>query len=378
MRTLLGLSFFMLLFSAINISLNLYAVGWVLRYFPTLPVTPKTARLAGLLLALLLPFCMWFLRHNQRFENVVTANILYIWMGSVLVFCTAAFITDIAKFLFSLARTGLDARPVLGPLGLGLAAFLIILSIYTAAQPPVLKELEITLPNLTPQQDGFKIAVLSDVHLSTLIGEKRLKSLIEQVSAQKPDAIFLLGDMRDHGYRNAATLKDTCAALAVPPGRKLGVLGNHEYYNGLDQALYTYRACGFRLLRNEITTLDNGIQIAGMDDTKTAGITKEEVTALLKKLNPAKPSIYLQHQPLLADAAAEAGAGLMLSGHTHGGQLWPFKWMVRMTTPYVAGLYKVGNMQIYVTTGIFYWGPPMRLFARHELPIITLRSPRNY
>lgn len=375
MRTLLGLSFFMLLFTAINIGLNAYAVGWLLRYFPSLPLTARTTRLIALLLAFLSPFGMWFLRHNQRLETPLTAGMLYIWMGSLLIFCTSAFLTDIARLAFSFIRKGVDTRPFFGPAGLTLAAVLIALSIYTAARPPLVRIIEVPLPNLPQKLDGFKIAVFSDVHLSTLIGEDRLKNLITLAAGQKPDAVFLLGDMRDHGYTRAASLEEICAALPVPPERRLGVLGNHEYYNGMEQALFTYRACGFRLLRNEIVTLDNGIQVAGMDDVKTSHITKGEVFALLKKLDPAKPSVYLQHQPMLVGAAAEAGAGLMLSGHTHAGQIWPFKWMVRTTTPYIHGLYKAGGMMLYVTSGNFYWGPPMRLFARHELPIIVLRSP---
>jgi len=365
----------MLLFTAINIGLNVYAVGWLMRYFPSLPLSVRTARMMGLLLALMVPFGMWFLRHNPRFETPLTANILFIWMGSLLVFCTSAFLTDTARLAFSLVRKGADTRPFFGPAGLALAAALIAISIYTAAQPPVVRQIEIPLPNLPQKLDGFRIAVFSDVHLNTLIGEDRLKSLIALAAEQKPDAVFLLGDMRDRGYHAGASLRETCDSLPVPPERRIGVLGNHEYYNGMEQALFTYRACGFRLLRNEIVTLDNGIQIAGMDDVKTSHITGEEVLSLLKKLDPAKPSIYLQHQPMLVGAAAEAGAGLMLSGHTHAGQIWPFKWMVRTTTPYIHGLYQVGGMRLYVTSGNFYWGPPMRLFARHELPIITLRSP---
>ncbi|MBI5622401.1 MAG: hypothetical protein HY924_01345 [Elusimicrobia bacterium] len=118
-----------------------------------------------------------------------------------------------------------------------------------------------------------------------------------------------------------------------------------------------------------------GLQVAGIDDIMAARLTREEVAGVISKLDPAKPSILLSHQPRLVDLAAEKGVGLMLSGHTHQGQIFPFGLVVRLSYRYFYGLYRRGAMSLYVTSGAGHWGPPMRFLTRSEIAVIVLRAP---
>jgi len=157
---------------------------------------------------------------------------------------------------------------------------------------------------------------------------------------------------------------------------KLAVLGNHEFYHGMEASLECFRRLGARVIRNEIVELPGGLQVAGVDDIRTVHLAREEVSSLLSKLDPNKPSIFLSHQPLMFDAAAQHGVGLMLSGHTHRGQIFPFGLFVKIFYRYLYGLYRQGDSVLYVTSGAGQWGPPMRLFAPPEIVRIVLRSPR--
>ena len=199
------------------------------------------------------------------------------------------------------------------------------------------------------------------------------QEIVRQVNALEPDLVVMTGDFLDPGYRDDAAAAELGKALRAKDG-KLAVLGNHEFYHGLEASADFFRAVGARLLRNEIVELPGGLQVAGVDDIRTTRLTRQDLLGLLSKLDPKKPSILLSHQPLLLDAAAERGVGLMLSGHTHRGQIFPFEFFVRMFYRHVYGLYRQGETSLYVTSGAGHWGPPMRLFAPPEIVHITLRS----
>ena len=130
---------------------------------------------------------------------------------------------------------------------------------------------------------------------------------------------------------------------------------------------------GARLLRDEVAVLPCGLQVAAVDDVRTARLSEADIAAVLARLDKAKPSLFLSHQPLYFEAAARAGVTLMLSGHTHQGQIFPFNLIVRLVYRYFYGLYRIGDSRLYVTSGTGQWGPPMRLFTRTEIVRFTLR-----
>ena len=200
-----------------------------------------------------------------------------------------------------------------------------------------------------------------------------IASIAERVAALKPDLIVLTGDIADSGMGGEARVG---AGLKAPQG-VFAVMGNHEFYHGLEDSARILQGMGARVLRNEDADLPCGIQLVGVDDIRTARVSRQEVSELFSRLDPGKPSIFLSHQPLDFDLAAKAGVGLMLSGHTHQGQIWPFGLIVRLFYPRFHGLYEENKSWLYVTSGTGQWGPPMRLFTRAEIVRIQLRAPKN-
>jgi predicted MPP superfamily phosphohydrolase len=157
------------------------------------------------------------------------------------------------------------------------------------------------------------------------------------------------------------------------------VTGNHEYYAGVDRAVAIMKAANIKVLRNEILALPGGLQILGIDDltgSRRMGQGTPDFDRLVSSLDHQKPSILLYHQPIMFEKIASCGIGLQLSGHTHGGQLFPVIYISKMIYPRTPGLHKIGDIYLYVSWGIGTWGPPMRFKAPPELVFIRLRCPK--
>ena len=216
----------------------------------------------------------------------------------------------------------------------------------------------------------MKLALLADTHLGMGVSLSRFDKVMQQIEAEKPDGLLVLGDIFEYGPHReqyAARLKQ----VSTPLG-SVGVLGNHEYYVGYQNSKQFYQDADVTLLENAVAVLPNGVQVAGLKDIRTAGVSARDVENLLSKLNPDKPIILLSHTPLYAEQAAAHGADLMLSGHTHNGQLWPFNYLVKLQFPRVYGMHDVNGMPFYITSGVFYWGIPLRFGAPAEIVILEV------
>ena len=243
-----------------------------------------------------------------------------------------------------------------------------ILAFWGGFSAPKLKKIALQIPG-APK---MKLALLADTHLGMGVSFKRFDDVMHRIEAENPDGLLILGDIFEYGPNRdkyAARLAQTKTPLG-----SYGVLGNHEYYVGYGDSKQFYEDAGITLLENESAVLPNGAQVAGLKDIKTAGVSAEQVMRLLDGLDKDKPTILLSHTPLLAEVAATHGADLMLSGHTHNGQLWPFNYLVRTQFPRVYGMYDVGNMKFYITSGVFYWGIPLRFLAPAELVILEVNA----
>jgi len=155
------------------------------------------------------------------------------------------------------------------------------------------------------------------------------------------------------------------------------VTGNHEYYSGVDEWIAELGRIGVRVLRNERVALADGLDLAGVDDHSARRMRDDHGPDLPRALagrDPARAVVLLAHQPRAVEEASRHGVDLQLSGHTHGGQIWPWMYMVRLQQPYVAGLFKHGETHLYVSSGTGYWGPPMRLGTTPEITRITLKA----
>ena len=223
-----------------------------------------------------------------------------------------------------------------------------------------------------PGAPRMKLALLSDTHLGMGVSLKRFDKVLARIEAEKPDALLVLGDIFEYGP-NRDAYAARLAQVKTPLG-SYGVLGNHEYYVGYGDSKEFFDKSNVTLLENAAVLLPNEVQVAGLKDIKTAHVTAQEVTSVLERLDPQKTTILLSHTPALAETAAAHGADLMLSGHTHNGQLWPFTYLVKLSFPRVYGLFDVEGMKFYITSGVFYWGIPLRFLAPAEIAIIEVNA----
>ena len=254
---------------------------------------------------------------------------------------------------------------------------------YLANSTPVVRRVPVTLSGLDPALDGLRIVSFSDGHLSATYGGRRFERLVELVNAQRPDVVAIVGDLVDG---DVPELREEVAPLAdlVSEQGVFFVTGNHEYFVDTRAWLRHLPTLGVDVLRNERIPIRRGsasFDLAGIDDRTAArsGIPGHgaDLDAALDGRDDGIPVVLLAHQPYMVGQAQAAGVGLQISGHTHGGQLWPFDYAVRLDQPAVEGLSRHGDTQLYVTSGAGYWGPPMRIGARPEVTVVELRSPRS-
>ena len=297
-----------------------------------------------------------------------------VWMGFViLLFCSLAVVDVVTLF-------GLVLKPWVMPMRTVAVVAALVLAVVAwigGLVRPRTVELEVEMPNLPAAADGLVIAHLSDLHLGSLIGERRLRSVIEQIDAMQPDLVAITGDLVDGDADTVETLVPTLKTLNAPLG-VYAILGNHEIYAGADRCRSLMRDSGFIVLDSAAVEVTPGVWIAGVPDSGRGPGTDGFDGALesaLAGVGEGAAVIYLQHAPGNEAAVATAGVGLMLDGHTHGAQIWPAHYLVRRIYPHMAGVRTVGDMTQVVSRGAGRWGPPMRLFAPSEIYRITLRSP---
>ncbi len=252
---------------------------------------------------------------------------------------------------------------------------------YFANAAPVVERVPITLRGLDPALDGFRIVTFSDGHVSPTYGRRRFERLVDIVNAQRPDVVAIVGDLVDGSVEE---MREDIAPLAdlVSDQGVYFVTGNHEYFVDTRSWLRHLPTLGVQVLRNERVGLTRGgsaFDLAGIDDRTAAssGVPGHgaDLDAALDGRDDGTPVVLLAHQPVMIEQAAAAGVDLQLSGHTHGGQLWPFDYAIRLDQPAVEGLSRHGDTQLYVTRGVGYWGPPVRVGARPEVTVVELRSP---
>jgi predicted MPP superfamily phosphohydrolase len=236
--------------------------------------------------------------------------------------------------------------------------------------------LEIPLRGLPSELDGFSIVQISDVHYGMLTRNRELSSLVERVNNLQPDIVVITGDLVDESVSHMEKMKVPLSRLKSRHGI-LAITGNHEYYAGVGRAVAIMKGVNIRVLRNAVQVLPGGLQILGIDDPtgyRRMGEAEPDFDRLVSGLDHEKPSILLYHQPILFAKAASLGIGLQLSGHTHGGQLFPIRYLSKMIYPLTPGLHQSGDSYLYVSWGAGTWGPPMRLKAFPELVHIRLRA----
>jgi len=263
--------------------------------------------------------------------------------------------------------------PALRGWALVVAAALSVIAMVQGLRPPVVRSYEVRLAGLPAELDGTVIVGVSDLHLGTLIGERWLAARVAQVQALRPDIVVLLGDLVEgHGSDEGSLLADF-RRINAPLG-VWAVAGNHESYGRRGGSAGLLEEMGFDVLHDRWAEVRPGLVIAGVDDLTSRRRSGQGGDPVGKALagRPPGATILLSHTPWQAEAAAASGVGLMLSGHTHGGQMWPFDYLVRRVYPLLAGRYEVNGMPVIVCRGTGTWGPRMRLWRPAEILRVRL------
>jgi len=263
-------------------------------------------------------------------------------------------------------------RIVLGILAAmaGAAAYGLVM----ALRVPRPTRVEITVHDLPRHLDGLTIAQISDLHIGPVHTASRMRRVARAVEAADADLIVLTGDQADGVLHEFELGVSPLAELRAPLG-VLAIHGNHDHYTGAARVAETLARVGIATLVNTWQEVAPGLVVAGLDDPIFVGGdgSADDLDATLRGLPDDATIILLAHQPNIFPLAARRGVSLVLSGHTHGGQMWPWGWIVRRFYPYIAGHYHHERSHLYVSRGLGTWGPPLRLGASPELPLFVLR-----
>jgi predicted MPP superfamily phosphohydrolase len=245
----------------------------------------------------------------------------------------------------------------------------------SALGAPRVVPVRVALRRLGAGLDGLRIAVVADIHLGPTLGRRHTERIVRLINEQEPDLVAIVGDLVDG---TVAELGDDAAPLADLVSRhgSFFVTGNHEYYSGFGPWVAELERLGVQPLRNERVEIGAGsavLDLAGVNDpTGEQEGDAPDYDRALGGRDPQRPVVLLAHQPVQVHEAARHGVDLQLSGHTHGGQIYPFDYLIRLQQPVISGLGRFGDTQLYVTNGAGFWGPPVRVGAPPEITMIEL------
>jgi predicted MPP superfamily phosphohydrolase len=374
---------------------KLFLIGGMLHVYVGLRIPPALLERAAwiwppAILYLIVSFlliCAAFMR--QRGVSGHLADLLawtgFLAMGIFSFLLVGTFLRDIALLIAWLFNGMTAVAPLWMERSaiwvLAMTAIASLISIYNARRRASTKEITIVAPNLPEAFNGYTIAQISDIHVGPTIKRDYVQSVVAAVNRLHADIIVVTGDVIDGEVQSLRPHTQPLADLSAPDGVYL-VTGNHEYYSGAHDWIREFQRLGLNVLLNQHTVIRRGacaMTVAGVTDYSAGAFDPEHRSDPMLAIADAPDTSFkllLAHQPRSAHAAARAGFHLQLSGHTHGGQFLPWNFFVRLQQPFVAGLQRVGSLQVYISRGTGYWGPPMRLGAPSEITLLHLKTQR--
>jgi predicted MPP superfamily phosphohydrolase len=378
---------------ALFFSIMLSIVGGVHYYIwarlirdPVLPALAYRALTTLVVVLFVLVPVSFFLRRSEAGWTVPITWVASVWLGLLLLLFFTLVFGDFVRGGYTLVSRLADGGPAdperrtvisrILALGVALVAgSLSVAAVRSGLARVALREVDVRLKRLPHAANGTIIVQLTDIHVGPTIGRDFIEQIVERANAAEPDVIAITGDLVDG---SVAELREHVAPLAKLRARHgvYFVTGNHEYYSGADAWCAELERIGIRVLRNERVTIGDGdasFDLAGIDDHSAFGGNHgADLPRAVAGRDPNRELVLLAHQPKAVFDAVRHGVGLQLSGHTHGGQIWPWNYFVRLQQPVVSGLKRFGDTLVYVSNGTGYWGPPMRLAAPAEITRIRL------
>jgi uncharacterized protein len=261
----------------------------------------------------------------------------------------------------------------------GVVVVLVAYGVVEARRVPRVREREVRLARLGPGLDGLRVVMLADTHFGPIDRSRWSRRVAEVVAGLRPDLLVHAGDLADGDVPDRVDQVRPLADLIAPLGR-FSIVGNHEHFSGARQWVEHMHEIGWQPLVNAHQVVERDgdrLVVAGVDDPTGAGsdLGGPDLAAALAGTDPDLPVLLLAHQPKQVVDAVAAGVDLQVSGHTHGGQIWPFHLLVRLDQPVLAGLSQHGERtQLYTSRGTGFWGPPLRVFAPSEITELVLRA----
>ena len=331
----------------------------------------------------LLAGCLWLLPQGFRIRKdrgpwAVLLPSLAVGFFSWLLVLTLFRDVSLVVSALALSPQGYEAWTRMSAIGvMALTPAITQVGFFMARRVAPVVDVEVPLADLPAPLEGFTIAQISDIHIGPTIKRNFVEAIVERVNRLGVDMVAITGDLVDGSVRDLAQHTEPLARLESRHGTYV-VTGNHEYYSGVHAWIRELRRLGTRVLLNEHVVLDHDgakLTVAGVTDYSAQHFDpshKSDPHAAVKGAPTDAPRILLAHQPRSASVAAQAGYQLQLSGHTHGGQFWPWNLFVRLQQPFTAGLKRLGSMWVYVSRGTGYWGPPMRFGVPSEITLIRL------
>lgn len=328
-----------------------------------------------------------FSRHGMEGAARAASWIAYTWLGLLFLFLWMNLAVDLYNLLVRVAGavSGMDAKRLLltgrGPF-FALACLSLALGAYATleARHPRVERVRIATEKLPASTPRLRIVQISDVHLGLMVRHRYAREIAETVRRERPDLFVSTGDLVDAEINHLEGLAEILREVR-PRFGMYAVTGNHEYYAGIGQALAFTERAGFTLLRGKTVAIDTVLRIAGVDDPTGAALGEPPGGAeseILGEGNSRVFTLLLKHRPRVS-GDAQGRFDLQLSGHTHFGQIFPFRVLVRIPYPLLSGLHRVpGGGGLYVSRGTGTWGPRMRFLSPPEITVIDLvrSSPR--
>lgn len=368
----------------VGITFGLHYYLWVrLVRDASLPLAWSRGLTAALVvLGVLMPVAMIISRVAPRNVASPVAWVAFTWMGVLFLLFFTLLPMELVRFVgHRTFAVDLERREALGRMLAGAAGVVSLImggaGMASALGQVALQKVTVPLARLRKGK-SYTLVQLTDVHIGPTLGKSFLEGVVATANAQDADVIVITGDLVDGTVAQLGELVAPLRDLRAKHG-VFFVTGNHEYYSGADEWLAFLTGMGIRVLRNERVAIDgaDGFDLAGVDDTSAhqfgAGHGQDVAKAMTGR-DPSRAVVLLAHQPKAMPDAVKHGVDLQLSGHTHGGQIWPWGYAVRLDQPHVKGLSKDGDTHIYVSRGTGFWGPPMRVGAPAEVTRIEIQG----